>query len=624
MLEAIRDRAQGWIAKVILALLIVPFALWGVDSYFSGTGKEAPAAKIGDIEISQREFAKAMQEQQEALGVRVEEAALRERVMDQLINTRLLSQAARDTGFTILEPQVQAVLFGVEVFQENGGFSEVRMDNWLRGRGMGRGELLAMIGEDLLLKQVQIGLGEGALVPRPVARRLAGLLHQRREVNELVFAGKDFTRAVAIDDARVQQEYAARRGDFTTPAQVRLEYLTLSQRDLEVGIRIGDEQARAHYEANLARYQEPELRRASHILIKVDADADAAARAAARAKAESLLAETRKTPARFAELAREHSQDPGSAANGGDLGSFGRDMMVKPFADAVWGMQPGNIADIVETQFGYHIIRLDGVTAGAKLAFDVVKADIQRELVETEAQRRFIEAAERFSNLVYEQPDSLQPAAAEFELKIRQSGWIGQGQREAEPALLAHPRLLDAVFSEDAVGKRQNTEALEVSPNMLVSARVVEHRPPGVRPLAEVAGEIRASLVNAAARELAIEAGAKALAGARAGQAPGGLSTAMNVSRIQPLGLPSESLRAIFQADATTLPAYVGVESADGYRLYRINRVDAAEAPGELVETIRTDLRRLTMNEEMRAYLASLKAKAKIVIRPGVLDGKAE
>jgi peptidyl-prolyl cis-trans isomerase D len=297
-------------------------------------------------------------------------------------------------------------------------------------------------------------------------------------------------------------------------------------------------------------------------------------------------------------------------------------MMVKPFADAVWGMKVADISGLVESQFGYHIIRLDDVVPGARMGFEVVKADIVRELKKQEAQKRFVEAADRFNNLVYEQPDSLDPAAKEFSLKVEESGWIGKGQ--AEPALLANPRLLDALFSEDALKKRQNIEAIEVAPNTLVAARVIEHRPAGVRPLADVAGEIRTNLTTQAAQKLAVDAGKKALAAAQAGQAPGGLSAPMTVSRMQPLNLPAGSVKAIFRADAGKLPAYLGVESADGYRFYRINRVAANPPAPDMARKIRADMRKLMAQEEMRAYLESAKAKAKIKIAPTALEPKAE
>jgi peptidyl-prolyl cis-trans isomerase D len=622
MLEAIRERAQGWIAKVILGLLVIPFALWGVDSYFSGGGKEPPAAEVGDGEISQREFIKALKDQEEALGGKVEDKALRQMVMDQLVNTRVLSQAAKKSGFAVLDPQIQAVLGSVEIFQENGKFSEARLDAWLRNRSMSRGELISMIGQDLLMKQVQIGYGEGALASNSAAERLASLLSQQREVNEATFDAKAYLNAVKVEEKSVEEAYKAKQNDYATPAQVRVNYVVLSQSLLEEGIKVSDEQARKHFEANLNRYQEPEQRKAAHILIKVEEGADAKTRQAAKAKAEQLLAELRKAPGKFADLARQNSQDPVSGAKGGDLGAFTRDMMVKPFADAVWGMKTGDISGLVESQFGYHIIRLDNVMTGAKMGFDVVKSEIIQELKKQEAQKRFVEAAERFSNLVYEQPDSLDPAAKEFALKVEESGWIGKGK--AEPALLANPRLVDALFSEDALKKRQNIEAIEVAPNTLVAARVIDHRPAGVRPLADVAGEIRFKLTTQAAQKLAVEAGKKALASAQAGQAPAGMSAPMTISRMQPLNLPASSVKAIFRADLGKLPAYLGVESADGYRLYRINRVATNPPAPDMVKKIRADLRKLMAQEEMRAYLESAKAKAKIKIAPTALEPKAE
>lgn len=619
MLEAIRERSQGWIAKVILILLIVPFALWGVDSYIKGSGKEPPAATVGDQEISQREFIKTLKEQQEQMGGKVDEKALRQLVIDQLVNTRMLSQVAVKAGFSILEPQVMAVLGGIEVFQENGKFSEQRLDSWLRGRGMSRAELLALISQDLLLKQVQIGYGEGAVVAKPSVNALGKLLAQQREVNEVVFDQKDYAQTVKIDDKAVEAEYMAHQASFATPAMVRVQYLTLSQAALEAGVQISDEQARKFFDENPTQFQEPEQRRASHILIKVDAGADAAAKQAAKARAEALLAEVRKTPAKFADLAREHSQDPGSGAKGGDLGTFSRNMMVKPFADAVWSMQPGEIKGPVESQFGFHIIRLDGIVGGAKLGFAVVKDEIVKSLRQQEAQKRFVESAERFSNIVYEQPDSLEPAAKEFGLKIEESGWIGQGN--AQPAMLGDTRLINSLLSEDALKKKQNVEAIEVAPNTLVSARVIEHRPAGVRPLAEVAAEIRKSLAAKAATKLAVEAGMKALAGDKTGLH---LSAPMSVSRMHALNVPAASLRAIFSVATDKLPIWAGSESPEGYRLYRINSVTATEPPPEQTKAMRNDLRRLLAQEEMRAFLESAKARVKIKIEPSALNPKAE
>lgn len=623
MLEAIRERAQGWIAKVILVLIIVPFALWGIDSYVSGGGSEPPVASVGDDRVGQREFFRAlknqrdMQAQQTGAKVDVDDKAFRREVLDQLVEIRLIGQAASRNGLTVSAAQMDAVIKSAPIFQSNGAYSEQRFQAWLREQGLGEKELFAMLQRESLAQQFQMGYGQGAVAAAASAARLSALMAQQREVSEAVFAANAFMKGVTVDDQAVQADYDAHRGDYSTPAMLRVQYLVLDADAIRAAIQVGDEAARQHYEANKARYQTPETRRASHILVKAGTD-----KAAARAKADKLLAQVKAAPARFAELARQNSDDPGSAAQGGSLGSFTRDTMVKPFADAVFGMQVGEISGLVETEFGYHIIRLDGIAPGAAVAFDTVKAEIKAELAGQEAERRFADVAERFSNMVYEQPDSLEPAAREFGLSIKETGWISR--ERAEPAFLARPALMNALFSLEALEKRQNTEAVEVAPGVLVSARVLEHQPAGVRPLAEVAGAIRARLAAQAARMQAIAAGQAALKAAEAGQAVAGLSAPMLVSRMQPMNLPPEGVKAVFKANVGKLPATVGVETADGYRLYRINRVVDAAPDENRARLIQRDLARLAAQEELKAYLAYVKGAVGVKVNDALLDKKAD
>jgi peptidyl-prolyl cis-trans isomerase D len=628
MLEAIREHAQGWIAKIILGLIVLSFAIWGVDWYFQGGGKEAGVASIDGDEISQTEFFQALQTQKESMEastggkVDMDNKAFRQEVLDQMVNIRLLGGAARQAGMTVTAAQVDAMLQGIPAFQENGQFSEARLEIWLRNRGMTRQALAGMLSQDMLLRQLQFGYGEGALVASASARQLADLLAQQREVNEAIFAAKDFLAGVSVDDKAVAAEYQAHQADYAVPAQVRLQYVVLSAEAIQAGVSVSDEAARQYYEGNRSRYQEPEQRRASHILIKADAAMAAADRQAAKAKAEQLLKEVQQAPGRFADLARQHSQDTVSAARGGDLGNFTRDMMVKPFADAAYGLKVGQISPLVETEFGYHIIRLDAVTPGTQLGFDLVKAEIVADLRRQEAQRKFAEAADRFSNLVYEQPDSLAPAAKEFQLPVQESGWVSR--QNAEPAMLANARLMDAVFAPEALDKKQNTEAVEVRPGTLVAARVLEHKAAGVRPLAEVAEVIRLKLASKAAADKAVASGKQALQAAQAGQAVAGMSAPMQVSRMQPMNLPVEAVKAVFKADVAKLPAFVGVETREGYRLYRINAVKAGETAAEQAKVVRRDLTRLAGQEELRAYLEYNRAQAEVTVNNQVLDKRAE
>ncbi len=623
MLEAIRNRAQGWIAKIILGFIALTFAVWGVNWYFEGGGQAEPAVSVNGEAVSQQEFLDALRQQQEQLGREAaDDPALRQRVLDQLVNTRLLTGAALRAGMQVTDAQVSAFLLELEPFKENGKFSQQRLDAWLRSRGMSPAFFDRMVRQELLLRQIQAAYGEGSVVPMAVAARLGKLLAEKREVQERIFDVNQYLAGIQIDARAVEAEYNAHRQDYTTPAQVRVQYLMLSPDVLAAKVQIDEAAARQYYEANAARFQEPEQRRASHILIRADAGMDAQAKQAARASAEKLLKEVQAQPGRFEALARAHSQDPVSAQRGGDVGTFSRDMMVKPFADAVFAMNPGEIRGLVESEFGYHIIRLDGIVPGSKLGFEVVKDQIVEELRQQEAQRRFAEAADRFSNLVYEQPDSLEPAAKELQLPLQVSGWVSR--RQAEPRVLAHPRLLDALFAEEALVKKHNTEAIEVATNVLIAARVLEHRPEGVRPLHEVAGEIRLKLAAKAAREQALAAGQEALKAALAGEPPAGMSAPMTVSRMQPLNLPPEAIKAVFKARTDRLPTYVGLESREGYRLYRIDSVTEGAMAQEQVGMIRRDLQRLTAQEELRALLEALRAKAKIDVNKAFIEARTE
>lgn len=625
MLEAIREHAQGWIAKIILGLIALTFAVWGVDWYFQGSAQGKPAAVVNDAEISERDFLQALQQQQEAAGINSSQSeqfkALRQQVIEQLVNTQLLQEAAAGAGLTVTNEQLNAVLGSLEPFQDNGAFSEAKLDNWLRSRGMSRPQFIGMLRQDVLLRQLQFAVGEGSLVPAQRAAMLGKLLSQQREVQEAVFDIQAYLNTIRIDDAAVEKEYAAHKQDYATSAQVHVQYLVLSPDSLKGQINVTESDAKQFYEANRARYQEPEQRRASHILIRLQGSGPQAMEKA-RAQAKDLLNQLRAAPDRFAELAGKHSQDPLSAAQGGDLGSFTRDTMVKPFADTVFGMKVGDTSDLVETEFGLHIIRLTGITPGAKLGFDVVKGEIMEELTGQAAQRHFAEAAERFSNLVYEQPDSLEPAAKEFKLAVQDAGWVAR--KPSQPGIMGNERLLDALFAEEVLRKKQNTEAIEVAANTLVAAHVLEHRPEGLRPLAEVAAEIRLKLTAEAARRKAVTEGEAALKAARAGQAPAGMGAPMTVSRMKPLNMTPDALKAVFRASVEKMPQYVGLESREGYRLYRINKMTPAEVAGDQVQMIRRDLLRLAAQEEFRAYLDHARANAKISINQEVVAQKSE
>lgn len=628
MLENIREHAQGWIAKLILALITVPFALWGIDSYFKGSGKEQAVASVGSEEIGQREFFKALQarrdtiQQQTHQKVDIEDKDFRKQVLDQIIDSRLIAHAAQVNHIMVQPATVESIIQSEPTFQENGAFSPKRFQEWLGSRGLSKQELVSNIQRTLLAQQVQVGYGEGSVTPKASVKQLAGLMAQQREVSQAVFKATDYLKSIKIDDKAVQAEYDSHKQDYAIPEQVKVQYLVLSEADVEAATHISDDQAQQFYQANKDKFQEPEQRHASHILIATDSHMSQAQLDAAKAKADKLYQEVVANPGRFAELAKTESQDPGSAVKGGDLGSFTHDAMVKPFADAAFSMKVGDISKPVKSEFGYHIIRLDGITLAKELPFASVKADIVAQLAQSEAGRKFADSAEKFGNVVYEQADSLESAAKQFNLKIQESGWISRQQ--ANPPLLGKPELLDAMFLPDSVQKHQNTEAIEVAPNTLVSAHVIDYKPAGVRPLSEVADNIRAKLALQAARAKAIEAGGAALKQAQGGQAVAGMGAPMEVSRLQPMNLPPEGLQAVFKADIAKLPVTIGAEVPDGYAVYRIGRVTEAAFDAGKLQGLQRELGGIEAREELKAYLAYIKAKEGVKINEAVLEKKAE
>jgi peptidyl-prolyl cis-trans isomerase D len=498
-------------------------------------------------------------------------------------------------------------------FQEGGKFSPERYQAYLRSRNLSDEGNVQLLRHQLPVSRL-VGAVQGTAIPsRTVAERMAALEGQKREVSEALLPSSQFAAQVKVDEAALKAYFEAGSAQFRVPERVRAEYIVLSAEELGRADAPTEAEIKAAFEARAADFRVDEQRRASHILVKT------------RDEAEKLVAEARKSPQGFGDLARKRSQDPGSAEKGGDLGLFGRGMMVKPFEDAVFAMKPGEIAGPVQSEFGFHVIRLDEVQAGKGRKLDEVRDEIARELARQKGARRFAEAADGLNNMVYEQSDSLKPAAERFNLKVQTSGWITRGGAP-ELGVLNHPKLLAALFSDDATQKRRNTDAVEAAPGVLVAARVVAHEPATQRKFEEVRGEVEERLRRAEALKLARQEGEAKLAELRKAGGNAGLKwgAPKSVSRREPRELSPDALRAVMAADPAKLPAYVGLErGAEGYALYRVAKVIPAEA--------RTDqqkgddlarFERFAGNEQLESYVASLRTRAKIEINETNLQKK--
>ena len=427
-----------------------------------------------------------------------------------------------------------------------------------------------------------------------------------------------------VDADAVKKFYDQNQTQFEIPEQVKVEYVILSLDSMLSQISVSDAEIKARFEGHKDKYQQPEERRASHILIVAKTEGE---KAAAKAKAEEVLKEVRKTPAKFADLAKQYSQDPGSAKSGGDLGYFGRGMMVKAFEEAVFKQKEGEISDVLESEFGYHIIKLTGIKTAKVKSLDEVRADIVSELKREAATRKFAESAEAFNNTVYEQSDSLQPAAEKFKLKIQQSGWLKKNPDQREAAALgplANEKILASLFSEDAVKNKRNIEAYEIAPNTLLSARVVEHVAASTRPLESVKNDIEKLLKAQEAATLAKNTGESRLEELKkGGDDKLAWSSLKSASRMQSRDLPPAAVRAVFKAEVQKLPAYAGASVGGAYVLYKIVKVNA---PEKLDETRRNALQNeyahILAQEELSAYLNALRARYKIDINKAALESR--
>jgi peptidyl-prolyl cis-trans isomerase D len=445
---------------------------------------------------------------------------------------------------------------------------------------------------------------------------------QRREVQVQRFETKDYLAQAEPSDAELATFYnePANQAQFKLPEQAEIEYAVLDLEAIKRGISVNEEELRKYYDENKDRYaKKSEERRASHILVKADKDTPAEERSKAKAKAEALLAEVRKNPAAFNEIAKKNSDDPVSAERGGDLDFFNRDAMVKPFSDAAFAMKPGEISNLVESDFGYHIIRLDALRGGT---FEELRAEIENEVKTQLAQTRYAEAAEQFTNTVYEQPDSLQPAIDKLKL-TRQTATVLRTPAAGVEGALASPKLMEAVFASEAVRDKRNTAAIEVGPSQMAAAHVLKHTPERLPALGDVKDVVRERLVAQQAAALARKAGEAQLAQIQQTADAAGLAAAVTVSRPQPQGLPAQVVDAVLRADGAKLPANIGVDlGAEGYALVRINKVLPPDEKAPELASLQPLYGQAWSAAEARAYYDALKTRLKVDIKaPAAASG---
>ncbi|MEI8325119.1 MAG: peptidylprolyl isomerase, partial [Betaproteobacteria bacterium] len=470
------------------------------------------------------------------------------------------------------------------------------------------------------------GVTGTGFAPAALADLSVNAFLEHREVQVARFNAADFAAKAEISDADVDAFYQANQALFQSTEQASIEYVLLDLDAVRKSLVLNEADLKTYYEQNQERLNGKEERRASHILIEAPKSAAPEARAKAKARAQALLAEVTKAPDGFAELAKKSSQDVGSAANGGDLDFFPRGAMLKPFEDATFALKKGDISAVVESDFGYHIIKLTDIKTPKQRSFEEVRAEIEVEVKKQQAQRKFPEMAEIFTNTVYEQSDSLKPAVERLKLDLRTAATLTRKPAPGVVGVLANPKFLAAIFAPDALEKKRNTEAVEIAPNVMVSGRIVQYTPARSLPLAEVKAQVRERLQASRGAELAKKDGLSQLAAWKAKPDAAVLPAAINLSRDQPQNQPGTLVEAALRADTSALPAFVGVDlGAQGYAVIKVNKTLARTGVTE--ESAKQDRAQYTqawVGAENAAYYQLLKERFKVKINAAKGDAKAD
>lgn len=590
MFESIRNHKK-YLMGFLMILIIPSFVLFGVQGFSDGSGRGKTVATVNGEDITQQDWDQAHQvesqrlrESMPTLDARfLDSDEARYATLERLVRERVLAVAAQKLNLYTSDQRLARDLQQNETIaslRRPDGTLDVEAYRTLVGRqGMTPEMFEARVRADISVRQVSQGIVGSGFASPAIAQASLNAFFEQREVRVAQFAAADFAARVTPTDAEIETFYNDNPQLFQAPEQADVEYLVLDTEQLQQTVSLNEADVRAYYEQNASRLSGNEERRASHILLTVQPGASAADKAAVKDRAAALLAQVRQAPDTFAAVATANSQDPGSAANGGDLDFFGRGAMVKPFEDTVFSLKQGEISDLVETEFGFHIIRVTDIKAPEVKSFESMRAQIETDLKKQQAQKLFAETAEAFSNLVYEQGDSLAPAAERLKLTVQTAQGVTRQPAPGATGVLTNDRLLSEIFAAESVDKKRNVAAVETRSGQLASARVLQYLPARTRPLAEVRESVRAQLVAQRSAQLAQEEGAQKLAAWQAAPASADLPAAVTVSRDKAQGLPGAVLTAALSADPTQLPAWKGVSLGNqGYAVVQVVKVSPRQA----------------------------------------------
>ena len=639
MFDFVRNNTK--IMMGILFLLIIPsFVLFGLEGYSRFNDKGAVVAKVNGNKINQSDWDAAHKREVDRIRASMpnidaklfDTAEAKYATLERLVRDQVISAAAQKLQLvasdTRLARELQQSPAIAALRTADGKLDMARYKQLAASQGMTPEMFEMQVRADLSNRQVIQGVQASAYATSAQTQTAMNAFMQRREVQILNFPAADYLSKITVSDADLQAYYDKNKDKYQSSESAEIEYIVLDIESLRQSITLNEQDLKSYYEQNLQRLSNKEERRASHILITAAKDSPEAEKKIARAKAEELLKLVKAKPASFADIARKNSQDPGSAVKGGDLDFFGRGAMVKAFEDAAFSMKTSDISDLVESEFGYHIIQLTDIKAAKAQSFESMRPSLEADLKKQQAQRKYAELAETFSNTVYEQSDSLKPVADKLKLNIQKANQVAR-QATQPRGVLSHPGLLQAIFSEASLQKQRNTEAIEVAPSTLVSARVVKHQPAATLPLAEVKEFVKRALTQEKAAEMAKAQGEQRLTALKASTGADNLPNAIVISREKTQRQLPKVVDAVLRADPNKLPSVSGVDlGVQGFAVVRVTKILPPEAENkELMVQAQQQFTQLWGTAETQAYIAQLKTKMKaeiLVPKPSAAKPKSE
>ncbi len=494
MLITIRERASGVIGWTVAGVIILVFAVWGIGSYFEGVSKII-VATADDVEIDQEMYQQALTESRrrmvQKMGRNVDtelfaSTVFKRQVIEDLLSNTLQKEYLLATGYRVSDAQLATIIQNTPVFQSDGVFDRERYEILIQNAGMSVLGYEQQQRRQGAVDQLMNGFAQSAFVAPSSVDRAWKLLGQRRKATYTTLELDQFLDQIEISEASIAEEYQSNRDAYFKPAEVQVEYLKLSVEELGESLESDESELRGVYDENPERFVQPGSRSASHILIKIEEGADESAVDQVRANAAEIASRARGGES-FSELAKSYSEDTGSARLGGKLGIVRPGTMVKPFEEAVFSLREGDISDPVRTEYGFHVIQLDKVTDSRVQPFDQVREEIEKEVRRLRAEEQFNELAEVFGNVVFEQPDSLDPAAEQVGLDLKRSGWFALNDGKGIASANA---VRDAAFNDEVLVDGLNSELIELDADTLVALRKLDYRERRQLSLAEAKPEI--------------------------------------------------------------------------------------------------------------------------------------